>query len=111
MPLVNCLYPPDGERGLAEWSFSHAQDHIEIIQGIRNILGINRNIYILDPVNWNDRKGFLLLHQAAHTDMNQVLQLPGQDLQSVDFDKPDQSKAWFFQQFTEHQNARARLGI
>lgn len=111
MPLINILYPPEGDTGLAEYAFAHAQDHIEIATAANKILGVNLQIYVLDPMRWNDIKGWLLRHQSAHTDFNQLLQLPGQDLQSVDFEKPDQARAWFFQVFTEHQNARARLGI
>lgn len=111
MPLPNILFPPDGEQGLSEWSFAHQQDHNEIAQAVNRILGTSLTFYQLDPVNWNDRKSWLLQHQSAHTDFNQILQLSGQDLQSVDLDKPDELRAWMYEQFIEHQSARARLGI
>jgi hypothetical protein len=111
MPLVNILYPPSGADGFAEWLFSHQQDHNEISGGALKILGANLPQYILDPMQQSDIKSWLLRHQQAHTDMNSLLGLAGQDLQDVDFEQSDQIRAWMYQNFTEHQAARTRLGI
>lgn len=113
MSLAQVLYPPNGEIGLQQWLFWHAQDHLAIQSAIASAsLGIiSLPVYVLDPVSKTDYVGFGLRHQSAHNDFNQLLGTQGSDLQSVEFNDPGQLRQWLYLNFQEHSAAHARLGI
>lgn len=98
-------------QGRHQWVWDNAQDHIEIVTGIRHITGRWLNQYIIDPLPEFDVGTWLSIHQTAHDDMNQFLGLPGNNLQSVDFKNRQQLEAWLWLHYNEHSAARIAVGI
>lgn len=112
MPLFDLLNPPMGSsEKLNEWSFTHAQDHLEIVQAIQRQRGVNLTQYLLDPLNEHDLNHWLNRHQQAHDDFNSVLNISGVDLQSVDFTDESEKESWTLLNFMEHRSARIALAI
>lgn len=112
MPLFDLLNSPAGAaKNLSDWSFSHAADHLEILQAIQKQKGVALTQYLLDPLNEHDLNQWLDRHQQAHDDFNTVLNLDGVDLQSVDLTNPSERESWTLLNFTEHRSARLALGI
>lgn len=103
--------PEKNARGIATWLFWHANDHLEIVQAIAKTTTTKPPVYVLDPANPDDVKGWALTHQQAHNDMNSALGLQGSDLTSIDFSKELELKAWLFINFMEHAAARQTIGI
>ena len=111
MPLAQIEFLPSGPHGLKEWSFWHAQDHIEIVGGVKKYTNYTLPLYILDPISPQKMALFLQLHQQAHNDMNSYLGLPGSDLQDTDWNNPLAVRAFLYLNFSEHQAARLKVGI
>lgn len=111
MSLPQVVAPAPNTQGIIEWSFWHKNDHDEIRQAIQQKLNINLPEYILIDVTVPVNPDWLRRHQEAHNDINGVLGISGNDLESVDFENPAQARAWFDLQFEEHRQARAVLGI
>lgn len=103
--------PEKSMRGLEEWLFWHANDHVEILRGIQATTSVKLPEYVLDPANSQDLEGWALQHQQAHNDMNSQLGLQGSDLTAVDFKQEIELKAWLFINFMEHVAARQTIGI
>jgi hypothetical protein len=110
MPLAQIEFLPPGIHGWDEWAFNHAQDHIEIVGGVKQYANFTLPIYNLDPIP-QDRRAFLLAHQQAHNDMNSFFSLPGSDLMDVDWRDPLAVRAFLYLNFSEHQAVRLRIGI
>ena len=108
--LAQTIYPPPGEAGWKYWAFVHGQTHAQIVQGAGK-LGLQLFQYQLDPIAPWDLKGWLLRHQAAHSDANQLLGLRGNDLQSVDFKDPKELRQWMYYNWQEESAICTRLGI
>jgi hypothetical protein len=69
--------------------------------------------YVLDPIP-TTQNGLLdwgLNHQAMHATMDQILNVQGQDLTTVDFRNIDELSSWIQQHFVEHYLAETQLGI
>lgn len=112
MPLYDLLNTPvGGSRNINEWAFSHAQDHLEIIQAIQAKKGLRLTQFQLDPLNTNDLNQWLNRHQQTHDDMNSALSLIGVDLETVDFENDKEREAWTLLNFMEHRNVRQALAI
>lgn len=59
--------------------------------------------YVLDPINPEDARQFLLDHQNSHNFINGALGTVGNDLQDVEFSDQGQVAAWVDLNFTEHE--------
>lgn len=111
MPLALIQHIPlTPQKGILEWSFWHAMDHGEIVGGIKRFTGVLLRTYFLDPIPSNIQV-WLQAHQQAHNDMNGFLNLPGSDLQDLDWKDPLAVRAFLFLNFNEHQAARLKVGI
>lgn len=95
----------------SQWVWDNSEDHIEIVTAIRQLTGTWLNQYIIDPFPAREPGVWLALHQTAHDDMNQFLGLPGNNLQSVDFNNRQQLEAWIWLHYSEHAAARNAVGI
>lgn len=89
----------------------HFQDHLEIMQAIQKQKNVRLTEYLIDPWMDADKEGILERHQQFHDDMNQQLNLNGNDLSSVDFQKQNEVQAWVSLNYFEHNAARTALGI
>lgn len=97
-----------------EWSrFAfHNNDQITLInQAILNQYGVALAPYILFPLNLEFPTNWLFANQAAHTQINQVLQLQSHDIQDLDFTDPDQVAAWINTNYFELFDASAVVGV
>lgn len=110
MPLPHILRPPDTKRGMDEWLFQHSQDHMEIVQKIRAAFGIVLPTYVIDPMEPADFHGWALRHQSYHDQANGILGIDGSDLQTVDWQNPQEREDWFWLQYQEHLGWHKRLG-
>lgn len=105
---------PNDNRGWDTFQLQHHEDHLEIIGKIQKQFNVQLVIRPLYPINMADKQAvlnWLDLHQQTHNDMDAVLGVVGNDLSSVDFDKPNEVKAWLWLNAQEHQNVRQKLGI
>ena len=93
------------------WALAHSRDHDDIRLAIQAKGGPILTAWQLNPVPWNKLDDWFLRHQTAHSDFDGALNLAGQDISSVDFDNPEDAHEWNLQHFSEHQAARAALGI
>jgi hypothetical protein len=109
--LAVLLNPPRTEPEWLRFSFNHSQDHLEIIQAIRAQKNVSLNQYPIEPMSLQDLGGFLIRHAQYHQDFNGTLGLPANDLTQVDPKDPASVDFWIFQNFQEHQTARAVLKI
>lgn len=111
MSLPSLLNTPKTPEEWARWSFSDAQDHINIIQAIQKQEGVSLFQYQLDPINFQSPFDFIRRHAQTHTDMNGVLGLQSVDLSEVDINDPNKLEAWIYSNYQEHNNAHEALGI
>lgn len=112
MPLFDLLNSPGGGgRNLNEWAFSHAQDHLEIIQAIQAKKSVALPFYQIDPLNEHDLNQWLNRHQQMHDDFNSVMLINGVDLQNVDFSDKKERSSWTLLNFQEHRDVRDALAI
>ena len=114
MPNSSLLNVPNSLEAWNQWSFNHAQEHINIIQAIQNLKGVQLTQYQLDPVNFTNKKAvddFLERHQQTHIDMDGVLGIQSTDLQDTDLSDPKKLQAWIYSNWLEHNAANQELGI
>lgn len=107
--LVNLLAPR-----LADWPFfwwNNWIDHQEIQQAIQKVTTINDTIYVIIPWNQDGADALLEKHQQYHNDMNDALNLGGQDLSNIDFKNPAAIQQWAWLHYQEHLAAHEALGI
>ena len=67
--------------------------------------------YILNPINPDDQRQFLLDHQLSHNFINAALGTLGNDLQDLDFRNQEQVSSWLDLNFIEHQTWEQVAGI
>ena len=111
MPLPYILDVPPESTGWQEWIFNHARDHQEIIGAILTQKGKQLVTYNLDQMNPDDPTVWLEAHQQAHNDMNLVMGIAGNDIETLDFKKPNEVKAWLWLNYQEHLGVRSALKI
>ena len=113
MSLATLLNVPslDDPRTWSEFSFSNQDQHRQIATAVMDQLGVQLNVYPLDPIPPHNVGVWLGLHQQAHNDMESTLGIQGFDLSSVDFRDERQMAAWIRLHFTSHQQAASILGI
>jgi len=110
--LINLIgFDPKMAGAAEDWAFNNDDDHTAIRDAIQAASLGNLPVWQLWPVNWNDQATFELRHQSVHNEMNQALGLAGADLTGVDLTDPAKAESWHQQHFSEHQAARAKLGI
>src|ERR1700679_3111295 len=105
------LNTPKNQSELDRWSFNHAQDHLLIIQTIKDRGGGALIQYQLDPIPFETPFEFLRRHAQTHIDMNGVLGLQSIDLSETDFNDPNRFAAWVYSNYQEHNNVHLKLNI
>lgn len=112
MALFSLLtWLPEDENDRNRWTFSHSTEHLAIINAVRAQKGVSLVEFLLDPFEPAAEETWLMSHQQAHDQFNDVLGLPGSDLQSYDFKTPQGRKELAFLHFREHQAANAALAL
>jgi len=109
LPWIVASNPDDKE--LQQWAFEHWQDHLEIQQAILKQSGINLEIQVIYPLNFDDPDEWLENHQLMHNEMNGLLKLNGSDLSKVDFTNDNQRNVWIWLNGQEHRAVRQALAI
>ena len=104
-------FNPDDESSVEQWVLAHSTDHDEIRQALlaQNIANLPN--YVLYPINFREWDTFGQKHQKTHDEVNSVLNLPGQDLSTLDFENRQKFNEWHQQHFSEHLHMRDALGI
>lgn len=111
MPSSSLLNIPRTEEQWAIWSFNHAQQHVEIIQAVKQDIGTDLSQYQLDPINFTDIRSWLERHQQTHVDMNVALNLQSIDLQQVDLKDENQLNSFIYYNWLQHITVNQLLGI
>jgi hypothetical protein len=109
--LAALLNTPKTDEDWARFSFHHRSSHEAIRVAIAANRGVSLPSYSLDPIPFNAFQQWLEWNQQAHTDMNNVLQRQGTDLEDVNAQDERQWRAWVYLHFLEHQTAETTLGI
>lgn len=109
--LAHLLVKPTSAAEWALFSWAHRDQHDQIRQVIQELGGPNLTEYQLDPIVLDRFQDFLAANQQTHNDMNGVLQLQGNDLSQLDPANQNETDAWIWLHFKEHQDAAIRLHI
>ena len=104
-------YPPPTPHGQEEWLFANYQSHQSIIYGVNQLKKVILPLYQIYPVSPHDLTVWLDQHAQQHSDMNQILGLPSNDLTDVDLTDDNQRTAFYFLHLQEHRDALSVLGM
>ena len=105
------LPDPRDPRSMAEWSFSNADSHLQIILAIQRKHGKLLTSYVLDPLPVEDIPTFLQRHQAMHADMASVTGIGTNNYTAIDFNDPSAVAYYFQLHAAEHVRTHNLLGI
>jgi hypothetical protein len=109
---VPALYQnPTTADEMAVWSFSHQAHHRDIARVVFDVYGVRLDEFVLDPFDPQEEEGWLVTHQIMHSQMDQILGIPGFVLSNVDWNDPDQLKMWLSRHGNEHYIAGTILNI
>jgi hypothetical protein len=111
MGLASLYNTPQDPVSLAEWSFSHAANHADIVRFILAQKGVQLTSFVLDPLDPTNPKIWVYQHQLMHNQMNQVLGVAGQDLTGLDWTDPEALSQWIDDNASEHLQVSSKLGI
>lgn len=89
----------------------HRISHDVIRQAIADQRGINLPYYQLDPIPMFAFSQWAEWNQQSHIDMNNVLNAPSVDLETLDPRDENVLRAWIYLHWQEHQTAERTLGI
>lgn len=110
--MIAALYNiPNNPQTLARFSFHNRDQHLLAVDAIFRKTGIMLPQYPIDPILAADFKNWAYLHQAMHNSINTALNLQGNDLTDVDFDKPDEVATWIQLHASEHVAWGNALGL
>src|SRR6266851_7962419 len=93
---------PKDPASLMRWSFANMAEHFKIQRAIFDKHKLNLPLFPLDPIPLFDLVSWGVSHQAMHAGANAVLKLPGNDLTTVDFTKPEDIVVWVQLHASEH---------
>jgi hypothetical protein len=102
---------PQSEEEWERWAWHHRGDHAEIIQAIGAQKNIKLNEFQVEPINWQQFDQWLEANQQMHFDMDNVLQLPGSELDQLNPRDQQALQSWIYFHWLEHSTARLALGI
>ena len=111
MSVAQLFNMPKTQAEWSYWLFSNADEHQQIIDGIKRKFSITLDRYILDPAPQQDTQQFLLWHQIMHYEMDNVLKIGVNDYTSLNFNDPEALEYMWWQHGNEHILARQALGI
>jgi hypothetical protein len=113
MSLATLLTPIDvnNEASISEFSFANQDQHRLIVMQSHVQKNITLTDYPLDPIVPYGLAQWFQLHQQAHNDMSNALNVSNFDISDVDFRDRDQLQAWLWLHFTMHQEAAQLLGL
>lgn len=99
-------------RSVNEWSFAHADHHLQIINALLAQDSVVAPVYILDPIPFFDMGAWLYQHQTMHNNNNLVLNTnTGNDLTQLDVSKPEEVASWVWLNASEHRLWANALGV
>ncbi len=111
MSVPILYHNPTSADEMSVWSFAHAAHHRDINRIIFETMGIRLDEFVLDPFDPKEEEGWLVTHQIMHSQMDEVLGIPGFVLSNVDWDDPGQLKMWLSRHGNEHFIAGTILNI
>jgi len=112
--LAQLQYPPPTERGMDEWLHAHVRHHEALIQAINEKFGtsltISQPIWPVDVKDKNQMAIWGRAHLTLHNEMNDILNIPGQDISAPDFSDKRKADGFFFTHQMLHQAAAQLCG-
>lgn len=113
MSLATLLNAPslDDDRSFSEWSFSNADQHLQIVNALAAQRGVIIQLYPLDPIPRFAIEAWVQNHQQAHNDMASSLNIDLFDISDVDFRDRSQVEAWTRLHFDMHVQAAQILRL
>ena len=102
---------PSSEESFLRFTFENSEHHRAITQATLAQHSVTLPTYILDPVYRHAMPTWLLHHQLMHNAMNNVLNLIGNDLTTVDFNDKEQLSNWIELHAEEHRAAAMALRL
>lgn len=111
MTVANIYQNPRTPEDFATWSFAHAAHHRDIVRVIFELTGTRLDEFVLDPFDPADEEGWLLSHQIAHQQMDDILGIPGAVLSNVEWNDPEQLASWLSRHGNEHYIAGQILNV
>lgn len=109
--LAALLNTPTSNEEWQHFSFDHRDSHDRIRAAILQQRNVNLADYQVDPINPQNTQQFLENNSNLHTEMNEVLRSQSSNVEDVDFNDPNQLRAWIALHYQEHLNAEQLLGI
>lgn len=109
--LAALLNTPKGDEDWARFSLHHRISHDVIRQAISDQRGVSLPAYELDPIPFFAFNQWLLLNQQSHSEMNNVLQVSGIDLEDLNPDDERVLRSWIYLHWQEHTTAERILGV
>lgn len=94
--------------------FANEANHRDVIRRVKETRGILLNEYVVAPFDPNDPAslaGFLANNFAMHAQMNRVLGLASNVLNTLNWQDQNALAEWVFEHYTEHQAASQILEI
>lgn len=99
---------------MTEWMHSHVRHHEALIAAINETFGtsltISQPIWPVDVKNKDQMAIWNRAHIALHNEMNEILNIPGQDISAPDFTDQKKADAFFFTHQILHQSAAQLCG-
>lgn len=105
------LNVPETQNQWNIWALHHRISHDAIRQALLAQKGIALTDYQLDPINFDDMKGFLQRNSQTHQEMDAALGAQGTDLLDVDLSDERQKVAWIRIHWQEHFTAEQALKL
>jgi hypothetical protein len=101
--------PITDQASLDKFLWNHWIETQELLQKIQSQLGVSLLVRPLQTMDSHDIEGWLQREQETHNDFNAVLNVPGTDLQDVDFKNARSVEEWLYREYQEHSQARYEL--
>ena len=92
------------------WTFNHAANHYDWLNAPK-AAGQNLAQYPLDISDFSNMGMWIYQHQIMHNQVNALLKTQGFDLQTLDWQDPDQLRDWLNLNGNEHVRISAALGV
>lgn len=109
--LAALLNTPKNESDWSRWAKHHDLDHLEIVQAIAQMRGVQIIKPQLDPIPFSDFATWLESHQQLHTAMTGALGVQSSDIEELDPRDQKALESWIIAQYQEHYWVRSVLEI
>lgn len=111
MAIADLYNVPADDRSMAQWSFAHMAHHRDMIRVVLQMLNIQLDEFILDPVNLADPVQFLDQHQTMHDQLNALFGISGFDLTQLNWADQRQRSGWIWQNAQLHLQEATATGM